>query len=581
MMDVTKSEWTTNLAAALLMLAASACWGCGGDADRQAALDVEVIGWGPDEDGSVAFQSGLPEFEGASQVRVQLTHPSTSRVLGEETVDADEGGVEMPELDFGDYLRLEFHVLDDSGTVLAAGATPQFDMDEEAESRDFRIQVDPVEDFAPVGSRVTEDGESVLAQSRLDHRSYEGDRWIGRAGHVTVPYERDNKALVVGGGYRLSTSMGEPGATPGFEAVHADVMTFDPTTGYFTDLGYDESAEARRDDGADRLEDARAHHTVTPIGDDRFLVIGGLTLDSSDEARPLASIELIDMGAEAGDRVRPFTAGRDSAVELSEARALHTATYRPEDDAVVVAGGVGEDDEPLDSTEIIDVESGAVNSGPSLAQARAEHEAALMGDDETIWFVGGRDDSEALATTEVLTSEDGEETVEQEAQLNTGRFGFSLVPMGPSDDSMLIAVGGFTDLDGGVTDTYEIGARDRRSFFSDSSSRLETARARPAAFELPRSDDVLVLGGWDDEHQQAETAELLEYVDFGGSDAVDDNDAYEAGTLEAGPYNERADFSATPLANEKVLLVGGIGEFDGDQAFLDSAEYFTPVPSMD
>ncbi|MFW5966239.1 MAG: kelch repeat-containing protein [Persicimonas sp.] len=569
--------WIAVMCSIILVGAALVLTGCG-DADTRATLDISVIGWGPDEDGTVDFQSDLPEFEGADTVRVRLTHPPTDRVLAEETVEADAGGAEMPELDRGEYRRLEFDVLDADEEVIASGATPMFDFGEESSSQQFRIQVDRVESFAPVGSRITEDGESQWSQSRLDSRATEGDTWLGRVGHVTVPYDRDGKTLTVGGGWRNATSMGDPAATPVLEVVHDDLMEFDPSTGYFTDLSYDEASGEPREGGADRLEEARAYHTVTPIGDDRFLVVGGLTAGSNDEEpSAVASIELIDMGASPGERVKPFPESADSPATLDEARALHTATYRPEDGTVVVAGGIGEDGESvLDSTEIIDLDSGEVETGPSLSDARADHEAVLLdNEDETVWFIGGRNDSEALFSTAKMVA-DGQDTITEEADLNTERFGFTALTMGPSEDLQVLVIGGFTDLDGTVADDYEIGALNRRSFFRDSSSRLESPRARASALELP-NDDVLVLGGWDDEHEQQETFEVLEHVGFGGGEVTGDNDAYQARLVEESTYNGRADFTATAMANKKILLVGGIGEFRDSQTFLDSAEYFTPT----
>jgi hypothetical protein len=556
-------------AAAILMAA-----GCGDDTEREPKLNVQVIGWGPGPDGNVGFQPRLPTYPDASQVRVNLTHPGTHSVLETRSFGALESGAKLPELRFGDDLRLEFELFGLDGTTLAGGATPLFSFRDGEVVQSFRIQVDAVDDFAPVGSVVNRGGRSELTQSRMDYRavnSIDNDRWLGRVGHVTVTYDRGNKALVVGGGH--IDPIRRPAGLPEIKAAHDDLMEFDPRSGYFTDLSYDSQTGSARQGGADRLLEARAYHTVTPIGDDKFVVIGGFTGESGG-ARALNSIELIDLNAAPGTRVQQIENSDSFTATLLNPRALHTATYRPSDNSIVIAGGVGRGgaNDVISSIEILDLNTGTVQEAGNLSDARAEHEAVLMGDEQTVWILGGRSATGALASTEAVSGSADALQISSKASMNTARYAFSALRVSPNNGQLVMALGGYTDLDGAVTDTFEFSSLSRDEFVADGSWRLEEGRGGdPVAVELPNTSNIAVLGGRDGDQSRVTSAEVLEFSSLG------DARPYSARTTAGSPVNARADFSATPLSNGKILMVGGVGRFGDKTTTLDSAEYFTPL----
>lgn len=574
-MIMTNKRWFLLAGSALLAATLVIGTGCGDEPERQSKLNVEVIGWGPDDQGNVGFHRQLPAYAGAAEVRASLLQPGTHTLMEQRSFTPAQAGATLPELRFGSGYRLDFELLNSQSTPVAAGATPIFDFGEDDVALSFRIQVGRVNSFAPVGSDVVRDGERTLVQSRMDYRRLWAngagdDSWLGRVGHVTVPFDGGNKALTVGGGYSETSTTPRPGSLPEFTTVHDDLMEFDPVSGYFTDLAYSEQLNAERPNGADRLLEPRAFHTVTPIGGDRFLVIGGLT-PNEPSPRALRSIELIDLNAAPGTRVQQLEDASGVAAQLNDPRAYHTATYRPVDNTVVVAGGIsGGADDVLASIEIIDLSTGEVTLGPDMNDARAEHQAVLMGSGESIWFLGGRNASGALASTDSLTLSGGTNLVNPEGSMNTARFGFSAVRITPNNRNVVV-IGGYTDLEGGATDTYEMSSLGRDSFVTDGNWRLKEARAYPSVFELPKTSNIVVLGGRDENAIRVGQAEVLEYGDIANPKP------YTSVLTEDASHNERSEFSATRLSNGKILLVGGIGRADDKITALDNAEYFTPL----
>ncbi|AWV89538.1 hypothetical protein DFR33_102369 [Bradymonas sediminis] len=561
------------LPACLMLSVGATTLGCGDGVDsRDGNLRVDVIGWGPGVDGTLGFQTTLPNFPGAQNVRVSLTEPATGRVVESETFAVAQRNARLPKLESSDGLRMQFDVLDAAMQPMAYGATPLFSFSGTDYVQSFRIQVDPVNSFSPVGAVLS----GSMAQSTLDPRSISSmgiERWLGRVGHAAVTMDGGNKALIVGGGDAISPV--RAGADPNFRtpsdgralSLHDDLMEFDPNSGYFTDLSFNPATNTVFPGGADRLMSARAFHTVTDIGDNKYLVIGGYG-EENGALSVLSSIEMIDLSLPAGSRVRPLLDANGMPLRLSGARVFHSATYRPVDNSVVVAGGVGPGGptDVLATVEVINLNAGTVVPGPALATPRAQHEAVLMADNQTIWILGGRDSSQALSSTSTIGVSG---FVTPNATMLQARYDFEAVRSSDvaGGGLVVVAIGGFTDMNGAATGSVELGKLGRDSFNACGACTLSTPRGGLEAVELPNTRDIVVLDGRKSDNSRAGGVEVLKFA------SLSQGNAYSASATGAQSVNGRADSTATLLANGKILLTGGIG---ANSATLRDAEYFTP-----
>ena len=213
----------SSLLVALLLAA------CGSDPAAAPTLAIDVYGWGPDYLGGVGFVQGLPGFADSNGVQISVVQPLDRKILGSEVFPvADEAG-KVPEVSYGENLRLDFEVTNTNGNVVASGSSPLFDFDPDLDRLTFRIQVDEVNGFAPYGSIVKDGttGERRYAQSRFDYRATTANQWLGRIGHGAVSMT-DGTLVVVGGGDPVPGS--SVTALPDFRSVNNDVQTFEIRT---------------------------------------------------------------------------------------------------------------------------------------------------------------------------------------------------------------------------------------------------------------------------------------------------------------------------------------------------------------
>ncbi|WP_168211005.1 kelch repeat-containing protein [Persicimonas caeni] len=505
-----------------------------------------------------------------SSAKLYLNCGTTGEQIEEHELDSSSGSTWTVSSPVGSHFRVVVELYSSDSTLLARGATGFFDVAETDEQVDLGVQLGQPGAFAPVGSVVRRNGQAELTQSRMDYRAIreiDSDRWLGRVGHRAVPVNWGDKLLIVGGA-DLAADL-SPATLPRLTVAHDDLMEFDPNTGYFTDLSFDEAAGRIRADGADRLRTGRAFHTATPLGPDRFLIVGGLTVESA-EPYAVDSIELIDLGEPPGSRVRLLKDSSGAKASLLTARAFHTATYRSADNSVVIAGGISTDGDVLNSVEIVNLDDGTVSEGTPMNSARTDHQAVLMADGKTVWVLGGRDDSNVLASTEFLELSDGATAPSAGPVMQTPRFEFAALRVSPGESDSVLVVGGYTDVEGDVTDTFEFSNDRGAEFVSRDSWRLEAPRGGLVAVEVPQSHDVVVLGGRDAAGDRVGDGEIL---NFG---SLNDPNPYVATTTSNSTVNQRSDFTASLLLNGKVVLVGGIGTWSGTTTALDNAEYFTP-----
>lgn len=567
----------------LLGCALSGVLACGDD-PAPPALRVEIFGYGPDYQGGTGFVGGLPGFTDMQTVNVSLLQPLDRKVLARESFPAMTGQGKVPEVSFGQNLRLDLEVLNGQGQVIASGATPRFDFASADDDMTYRIQVTAVDSCVPVGSVVFDSvtQERRFSQSRFDYRAFPKtacnsdaecgpsatcsgtpktcNTWLGRAGHATAPLS-DGRILIVGGGDPT------PGAAtltlPTYRTMTVDVQFFDPKSGYFTEAGYDASQ-------GDRLEKPIIYPTLTPIGDDKFILAGGFT-EAAEGVTPSDAIYIIDARAEPGQRVKRQV-GSDGQVErLKIARGWHAANYRPIDNAIVFTGGLGilGESDVLDTFEILSLTTGDVLGPFPMGVARAEHAAVMMGDGASLWVLGGRNTTGALASTEVITGT----ASTADANLRQARFGHGAVRVSTSPNaSLVMVVAGYTDADGNATGTFEIGGIGRGSFQGAANWTLSEPRGRAVVLELPISKDIVVLGG----RNQTTDVEKIERLEFSDLTATVPYQARDAGALTEHRYQA----TGQVLTSGKVLLIGGIGIISGSMVARDSAAIYNPLDSV-
>jgi hypothetical protein len=542
-------------------------------------LRVDVYGWGPGVNGQETLMQGIPPYDDALDVRVLLTRPDERRVLAIETAPVTNWSAAVPDVPGGDGLRLDMEVVNSLGETVASGATQTFDFVAGEETKALRLMVSPTNTYSPSASQVLANGEVVLVQSRLDYRAHPGDTWLGRTGHAAVPTST-GKVLVVGGADVVPG--GAPGSLPSFRSVYSDVQIYDPETGYFSDLAFNESLGTSFPDDANRLTEARAYHTVTPLGGDRFLVAGGVNM-LADRTLPVTTVELIDLNAPAGEQVKPLETSDGSRAFLNVGRGWHTAHYYPETDQVVVIGGLGKPTadaafEPLATMEVINVGRANVASEVySLSTARTDHDSTLL-PNGTIWVMGGRDASGALASTESVTRTQTGLRAAPNGDMNTARFGFDSILMTGDSNSHVLVVGGYTGPDQ-ATAAYEVGTIDLTSnageFVGAPSWTLARARGNHGLVRLPQTSDVMVLGGTSGAGDAISTAERMS---FKGLAEATPYDVISSGVGEA--LVPRHGATMTLMTNGRVLVFGGVGErVSGNQTFvigLDDAEIYNP-----
>ncbi len=571
--------------AALALMTTLAVASCGDETTSTQRVQISVNGWGPDDQGSETFVQGIPAYPGAAFVRVLVTQPSQGRVVLTQTSPLSERRLNLETIPFGQGLRLDMEVLDGQGNPLASGATPSFNVDADSGSRALRVTIMPLNQFVPAGAvfRDGSTGEASFRQSRMDYRGQDGCLsdasrcgWLGRVGHVAVSTS-DGKVLIVGGADVIPGAA--PGTLPQFRRVYDDVQLFDPETGYFSDLHFDEGAGAPLAQGADQLSEPRAYHTVTPLGEDRFLVIGGFTGRADGEGalitRPLPSMELIDLRQPLGLRVQPLTNLVGNPVSLPQARAYHSAHLLRAQNRVVVLGGVGaSSDEILTQIDSVDLGQLVATKAGELSEPRVEHASVLL-EDGTIWVMGGRNAEGARDTTELVRFEStGLVVTPTETRMQEPRFAFGATLVPALGGTRVFVVGGFTSLEGAVTGRAEIlikGSGSGSVAQLPLGARLTSPRGALSIMALPHSSDVLIVGGQD---AQAATISRAERFVFEGLEAGSPFSIMSDGL---GSFRTaRASASTTLMSNGQVLTMGGVGEFQGSQIALDNAELYNP-----
>lgn len=538
-----------------VLLSAAAC----GGSDDSSRVSVRLYSWSED----AGFATGITQYPDAQQVRVRVTKPGERLILSEEGFSVASGKAHLPEVAQGEDLRLEFEVRDSLG-IIATGATPIFSMDDSGRSRAFRAMVSPVNSFAPVGSvvRSAETGEERLVASRLDGRELDTSTTLGRVGH-TANITESGEILIVGGG-QIGV-VHQPGTKPNLMKTFADIQLFDPATGYFTELAGDDAARRAGAVGMDRLREHRAFHTVTPLGQDRFLVVGGYTVLGGGNVLPSRSIEVIDLNAAPGQRIQSIYNDEGAMVRLNQGRGMHTATRRTSDGAVIIAGGM-DDGSVLSTIEIVypGPQNARVQGGLGMQSPRVGHSAVLMDDGSSVWIIGGRTNDAVLASTEIVAPAETGTASTPAGNLTQPRYGAAVTTVREGQQSYVLVAGGFTGTTGGASADYELGRQSQRDFVREPSWSLTIPRGEAQIHELPQSRDLLIIGGYG---AGWEIIPQVERLEFQGTTQLS---PFTVDARMGSMYQRRVGFAGVGLNSGRYLLVGGFGQ---GQGVLDDAEY--------
>ncbi|WP_146618056.1 hypothetical protein [Lujinxingia litoralis] len=554
--------WEQKILPLVLGAALVGAAGCGPD-EASPRVQVSLFGWGPNGEGGQGFVTGLPDYPGAQTVTVKVTQPNDRRVLERSSFAFASRSASLPDITYGERIRLDVEVFDANNQLLAAGSTPMFTFEPGSPLRSFRAMVSPVGQAAPVGSLIldSESDQTRLVQSAFDYRG-EDRSWLGRIGHESAATS-EGEILIVGGG--SPTGFYQPFTTPSLTEVYDDIQVFSPVTGYFTSLAQDDASEAVGMIGRDKLAEPRAFHTVTALGEDRYLVAGGFTLRDG-VARPVDTLELIDLNEPPGTRVRSIIDFNGNPVRLNSPRAHHTATLRSSDGAVLIAGGIGREDQVLSTFEVVNVRAAEVSLPIDMSSPRVGHSAVLLHDGQTVWVAGGRTRSQVLDSSELLVPAGASSMSQPGVDLGRARYGASARRVRSGGGDLVLMVGGFTSLSEGASASYELGRPLQDQWIAMSEQRMESARGVAAMVELPQTGDLLIVGGLDPDRQVVTSAERLV---FQGLSAIPPFAVEELGSL----YQERYDFTADVASNGQVLITGGMSRENNNVARHD-AEYF-------
>jgi hypothetical protein len=303
-------------------------------------------------------------------------------------------------------------------------------------------------------------------------------------------------------------------------------------TGYFTQ------------NGIGPLHHLRSGFFAAPLPDGTVLVGGSVSETTAEIFHPAA-------GA--------FSAA--GVGELAVARGFPGAAPLP-DGRVLVVGGINPE-ATLSSTEIFDPATGEFTSGPELSVPRAGPAVAPLPDGRVL-IAGGHlvdefADITVYGSAEIYDPASGEITTAGVGELDTPRTAAAAAPL---PDGRVPIAGGATD--GLLTYLSTAEVFDPATGEFSSVGGMTTARWEAAAAPLP-DGRVLVAGGSPSAASPLDTAEIFD-------PATGEFSSEGVGRMTVA----RQGPAASPLADGRVLIAGGVGEVSEVGT---SAEVFVPPPA--
>ncbi|WP_437683356.1 Kelch repeat-containing protein [Sorangium sp. So ce131] len=336
-----------------------------------------------------------------------------------------------------------------------------------------------------------------------------------RSHHSATPL-RDGRVLVAGG-------MGETDS----EEILRNAEVFDPVSSAWAPVA--------------SMSTARYGHIVASLPDGRLLVAGG--------ARTWQEAETIENTTEVFD---PASGAWQSAAPMKTARVGHRVTPLP-DGRLIVTGGHGHDG-PLDSSELFDPSSGEWRYLPHMASARYEHIAAALPDGRLL-VAGGYGVEGSNGSSEVLDL--ASDTWLPFGRMVAGRGEGSVTPL---PDGRLLVAGGF-GLEGVLASVEALDPA-----FGTWLPLAPMPITRTAHTATPLAGGwVLVAGG----------ASVLDVDPI----QVDNAETFDPASGRWSPmesmHTPRYRHTATPLADGRILVAGGVGTGSTVQR---AAELFQQMP---
>lgn len=235
-----------------------------------------------------------------------------------------------------------------------------------------------------------------------------------RVGHSLTPLS-DGTVLAAGG-----TSLGGDEGAAGGQSIRPDASAeiFDPAKGTWSLT-------------AEKMQAARFEHTATRLDDGRVLVVGGRGAAVDGQSPTLSSVELYDPA------IRSFV----GSTALADPRANHAAVKFP-DGSVMVSGGVGglSGDQSLATVEIFNPGRARWDQVAPMAGSRAGHTATVLSDGRVLVAAGesvSRGARRSLDTAEVF--EPGERQWRSANTMACARSEQAAVLLG--DGSVLVVAG--------------------------------------------------------------------------------------------------------------------------------------------
>jgi hypothetical protein len=488
------------------VLASSFLAACGGDEAVVSPVSITLWSNVPEEPFPVA-DSDDPE-----EVNVYAYRGNSP--VGSATTDFRDGELRLPTIPFGadNLLAVVLTGDTDAGnnrTIASGGTTVRFSALEGEVIPDLNILTLPPEAFTPAFYVGFDDGDPISEPSVFELGG-EG----GRAGFTlsTLPDGR----LLIAGGATITVAAGVVTLSDFIDSMEI----YDPNLGTWftvTEPGCIEDADTI-EECAVRFPSGRAFHTASVMSDGSVVFVGGIE-DADDDNYPALgeAWQLVFETPYEGEWIE-----LDWESSVGE-RAFHTATFI-EPDRFIIAGGVGRNyNFPQFHTEVdqIFVDGGDVlleDAGIALESARALHSAEFFatqvdGGPHGIILAGGRGDGDTvLGSTELIYVFDGELDILEGRPLDQPRFGAATTSYtSPSDTDgdgvpheYWAVAGGYTAVSAtagllnGASPTGRIENYVVRNleFFDDGGDQTVTpARAFASVVHFPLSGDLMLAGG--------------------------------------------------------------------------------------